>query len=147
MPEALVLGDAYARRCASSTFDRNWQQWLNEELGPCGSQHEAWKRILRRASLESLRELAKRLANDLVPLQVLMAQLAPGPLSPVVRTWLETCRERAQALIAGEREGEKPPRRVERLLTAAEYLFDYVLTWGVEAGQEADAAVITLLQE
>ena len=128
-------------------FDRDWQQWLNVELGPRGSQHESWKRILRRASLESLRELAKRLANDLVPLHLVMAQLAPGPLSPVVRTWLETCRERAQGLIAGEREGEKPPRQVERLLTAAEYLFDYVLTCGVEAVQEGDAELITLLQE
>src|SRR5205807_3836533 len=48
---------------------------------------------------------------------------------------------------AGEREGEKSPRQVERLLAAADALFAHILSGGVEAVQEGDAELIALLQE
>src|SRR6266568_3095306 len=85
-------GDGFKRH-----FDREWREWLNVELGRAGLQQKAWKQVLRRTSLESLRQLAEKLTNDLVPLQPLMAQLEPGPLAPVIRSWLETCVARARA--------------------------------------------------
>src|SRR5205085_9429541 len=44
-------------------FEREWAQWLNVELGPHGTQHEAWREVLRRSSLETLRELATTLSS------------------------------------------------------------------------------------
>jgi ATP-dependent helicase/nuclease subunit A len=128
-------------------FDRDWEGWLNIELGPRGKRHDIWKRVLHRTSLKSLRELATKLTKDLVPLPLLMAQMAPGPLSPVIIRWLEQCRDRARCLLQGERQREREPRQVEKLLNAAAQLFDLVLAGGLEAASELSTDLLVLLQE
>ncbi len=128
-------------------FDRDWQEWLTGELGPLGVRHETWRRVLRRTSLESLRVLAMRLTNDLVPLSVLMAQMKPGPLSPVIRTWLEKRLERALDLLRGERHGQREPRQVEKLLAASAQLFELVLSGGLEGALKLRPDLLAFLRE
>jgi ATP-dependent helicase/nuclease subunit A len=127
-------------------FERDWQQWLNVELGPLGERHEIWRRVLRRTSLESLRGLATKLTKDLVPLPLMMAQMEPGPMAPAIKNWLEKCLGRARALLMGERHREREPRQVEKLLEVSAHLFGLVLAGGPEATSELSQDRRILLQ-
>jgi ATP-dependent helicase/nuclease subunit A len=128
-------------------FDRDWQEWLTGELGPLGLRHETWRGVLRRTSLESLRVLAMRLTNDLVPLSVLTAQMKPGPLSPAIRTWLEKRLERARDLLKGQRHRQREPRQVEKLLAASAQIFELVLSGGLEGAFKLSPDLLALLRE
>jgi len=128
-------------------FDREWQQWLAGELGPLGMRHDTWRDILRRTSLESLRVLAMRLTNDLVPLSLLTAQMKPGPISPVIRTWLEKRLERARDLLKGERHRQREPRQIEKLLAASAQIFELVLSGGLEGAFKLSPDLLALLRE
>ncbi|HEY3198084.1 MAG TPA: UvrD-helicase domain-containing protein [Nitrospirales bacterium] len=125
-------------------FERDWQEWLQVELGSLGERHEIWKRVLRRTSLESLRELATKLTKDLVPLPLMMAQMQPGSMTPVLKNWLGKCLARTRVLLMGERHREREPRQVEKLLDVSAHLFELVLTGGLEAisGLSQDSRIL-----
>ena len=55
-------------------FKQEWAAWLDRELGPAGANKEIWRAVLRVVSLEDLRELAVKLAGELIPLDDLLVQ-------------------------------------------------------------------------
>ncbi len=52
-------------------FDKEWTKWLEAELVLDSPHANTWKRILKRLSLESLKEFAKRLSGYTIPLNSL----------------------------------------------------------------------------
>lgn len=128
-------------------FRREWEEWLDDELGIGGSRHEVWKRVLRRIGVAELRELAHALVNDLVPLEVLAGQVHDPPLSPPLRAWLEDKRRRANELATTYLEEGKEPRQVERLLEAARSVFESALARGVPGLKAVHEETAALLED
>ena len=128
-------------------FEWAWDQWLNLELGSRGLQHDVWRRILLKTSLESLRELATQLAHDHIPLRTLAAQLEQTGLSSTIVQWLEKNRERAQELLDETRREQKEPRQVEKLLACAERVFAAVGSQGLSGLTHVDPQAVLLLKD
>lgn len=128
-------------------FAREWECWLDDELGVGGSRHDVWRRVLRRIGVAELRELARALVRDLVPLDDLAEQVRDPTLSPPLRTWLQEKRERAHELSAAYLEEGKEPRQVEKLLAAARSVFDLVLARGAPGLRAVAVETAALLDE
>jgi ATP-dependent helicase/nuclease subunit A len=124
-------------------FSQEWRDWLALELGAQGQRHDLWRAVLQRTCLEDLRQFAQRLANDLIPLARLSAQLEDSAFSPAIRTWLERKQARVRALL-GRANGKKE-RRVEEMLAAAEVIFQSMLSKGVIAVADLDQDAVALL--
>jgi len=135
-------GVGFAGHC-----QREWERWLDDELGVSGSRHDVWRLVLRRAGMADLRELAQALVQDLIPLDDLVEQAQDPSLSPPLRAWLQEKRERAQELSAAYLEDRKEPRQVEKLLAAARSVFDLVLARGVPGITLLDGDSAALLNE
>jgi ATP-dependent helicase/nuclease subunit A len=102
-------------------FRSRWDLWLDQELGPQGTDHERWRRVLAHVGLEAIRELACALRSDLIPLDELRGQAGESRLSPALHDWFGVRRDRAVALLAAH---DRPKRRkVESMLAAAQALF------------------------
>jgi ATP-dependent helicase/nuclease subunit A len=127
-------------------FDQYWRQWLGRELGPAAPRSEQWKDILSRTGLDTLREFANKLANDLVPLDALESQLEAPTLSPILLRWIEENLERANALLRGQRNGDREPRQIEKLLTAAADVFARAFSHGLGKLNDIDRDLTTFLQ-
>ncbi|MEK6605622.1 MAG: UvrD-helicase domain-containing protein, partial [Nitrospirota bacterium] len=128
-------------------FQREWERWLDDELGAGGSRHDVWRRVLRRLGVAELRELARALVRDLVPLDDLAEQVQDPSLSPPLRTWLQEKREHAHSLSSAHLEEGKEPRQVEKLLAAARSVFDLVLARGAPGITALDGETTALLDE
>ena len=128
-------------------FQREWERWLDDELGAGGSRHDVWRRVLRRIGVVELREFARALVKDLVPLDELAEQVRDPSLPSPVRTWLQEKRERAHELSATYLEEEKEPRQVEKLLAAARSVFDLVLAHGAPGLRAVDGETAALLDD
>ena len=50
-------------------FDFSWRRWLDGELGPAGSQHNRWRRVLAGVTLDDLRQFTEALAGYFVDLR------------------------------------------------------------------------------
>lgn len=55
-------------------FDKEWTEWLEVELALDSPHAAVWKDVLRRLDLDSVRKLAKRLSEFIIPLDSLMAE-------------------------------------------------------------------------
>ena len=104
-------------------FKQEWAAWLDRELGPAGANKEIWRAVLRVASLEDLRELAVKLAGELIPLDDLLAQVGAsdeGIALPLpIQKWARGLSERANTL----RRAHPKTNTLERMLEeAASYL-------------------------
>ncbi len=128
-------------------FQREWERWLDDELGAGGSRHDVWRRVLRRIGVVELREFARALVKDLVPLDELAEQVRDPSLPSPVRTWLQEKRERAHELSTTHLEEEKEPRQVEKLLAAARSVFDLVLAHGAPGLRVVDGETVVLLDD
>lgn len=118
-------------------FSSRWELWLDAELGPAGANHDRWRRLLAEVGLNQLREVARELCSELVPLDELIRQCTEDRLTPALREWLSASRTRAAALLAAQ---DRPKRRkVEWLLAAARDLFDLLLERGPEGLQALPA--------
>jgi len=72
-------------------FDKEWTEWLEVELALDSSHAAVWKDVLRRLDLDSVKKLAKRLSEFIIPLDSLASgaddntrmgrQRAQSPLS------------------------------------------------------------------
>jgi ATP-dependent helicase/nuclease subunit A len=128
-------------------FQREWERWLDDELGAGGSRHDVWRRVLRRIGVVELRELARALVKDLVPLDDLAEQVRDTSLSPPVRAWLQEKRDRANELSTAHLEEGKELRQVERLLAAARSVFDLILARGAPGIKAVDGDTAALLDD
>ncbi len=128
-------------------FQREWERWLDDELGAAGSRHGIWKKVLRRTGVAELCELARALVKDLVPLDTLEQQINDSSLSAPVRAWLQDKRARATELSTAYLEDGKEPRQVERLLSAACGVFDLALARGVPGLRMVDGETAALLMD
>ena len=98
-------------------FQINWDRWLDDELGSTGLQHDRWRRILKGATLDDLREFTRALAGDFVDLDELESQCGSLPLEGALRDWIVAMHDRAATLLAAQ---DRPKRRkAEEMLAAA----------------------------
>ena len=98
-------------------FSREWTLWLDRELGPHGGHHAAWKAPLEVVTLEDLRELARALVGELIPLEDVLVE--GGRIPPPVRQWLMGLARTAHTL----RYAQAKVNTLERMLEdAASYL-------------------------
>jgi|CXWL01.1.fsa_nt_gi ATP-dependent helicase/nuclease subunit A len=99
-------------------FVQQWAGWLDQELGPHGSAHEIWRRVLDQCPLDQLEALARALSGEMIPLDGLAMSLVE-PFPDVVRGWMETLAQQATAL----RMAHAKPLTIERMLdVAVDYL-------------------------
>jgi ATP-dependent helicase/nuclease subunit A len=99
-------------------FQREWELWLDAELGTPGAHQEAWRAALAAASPEDIRELAVRLCSELIPLEVVAGQVSPeaDPALPhAMRRWVGGLASRAALL----RQARAKTNTLERMLDAA----------------------------
>lgn len=110
-------------------FAREWDLWLDRELGAGGTDHERWKELIKECGLDGVRQLAWALTSELVDVASLARQVGESALQPAMRTWIEERRGRAEALL---REHDRPKRRKIELITAAVVeLLDVLLDQGL----------------
>ncbi len=110
-------------------FAAEWELWMAGELGPDGSNHPRWSRLLTELGLDRIREMSLSLCSELVPLEELTRHVAEDALSPTLRGWIMGKRVRAAELLAAYDRAKR--RKAEALLAAAVRLFDVLLQEGV----------------
>ncbi|MBM4134701.1 MAG: hypothetical protein FJ245_13160 [Nitrospira sp.] len=103
-------------------FVREWERWLDEQLGPKGQDHETWRTVLRAVTLDEAGALAEQLAGELTPVDRAAAASSEAGLSPAIAAWLETLGREARAL----RAGRDKTTLIERMLDAAAARFERV---------------------
>ncbi len=102
-------------------FTTWWNLWLDRELAQQGSNHVLWRRLLSRATLDELRDLARSLCNELVELDEVRNQIETTELTGSLRDWLACAHDRAGTLLAAH---DRPKRRkIELMLAAGQSLF------------------------
>jgi len=111
-------------------FAAEWDLWLDSELGPHGSQHGEWRRLLSTCSLGQLRELAYALRSELIPLAELSRQVEAGALSPALREWFAAKLDRAAALVKTREHAKR--QKADTMLEAAHRLFDALVCRGLD---------------
>jgi len=110
-------------------FDFSWRRWLDEELGPAGSQHDRWRRVLAGVTLDDLRQFTEALAGDFVDLRELERQCQSLPLEGPFRDWIVAMHGRAAALLAVQDRTKR--RKAEQMLAAAVQSMTLLLEQGV----------------
>ncbi len=103
-------------------FVREWDLWLDEQLGPKGPDHETWRTVLRAVTLDEARALAEQLAGELTPVDRAAAASSEAGLPPAIAAWLGNLGREARAL----RAGRDKITLIERMLDAAAARFERV---------------------
>ena len=94
-------------------FNREWDQWVQHELDVGGRRHDVWRQMLARYSLDDVKQLARALTDELIPLP---GVLTPQPeITPHLRSWLATLRDRGCLL----QETYQGTLKINRLLDQA----------------------------
>jgi ATP-dependent helicase/nuclease subunit A len=109
-------------------FQISWDRWLDDELGSFGPQHDRWRRILARTSLDNLRQFTSALAGDFVNLEELERQCQSSSLEGPLRDWVAATHRRGTTLLAAQDRSTR--RRVEHMLAAAVQLLALMLEQG-----------------
>ncbi|HJU04184.1 MAG TPA: UvrD-helicase domain-containing protein [Nitrospiraceae bacterium] len=123
-------------------FSTQWDIWLDEELGPKGSNHPHWRRLLAAVGLAEMRKLASALCSELVPLDEIQQQSQDPTLSPAIRDWFVAKRDRAaQLLTAYDRQKR---RKAELSMAAVHDLLGVLVECGIEEVQKLDAARLNI---
>ena len=110
-------------------FAAQWDIWLDSELGPNGSQHERWRRLLEDNDLRQLRDMAYALRSELIPLDELSRQNGTTVLAPTLREWFATRRDRAAVLSRTHERAKR--RKIESMLASAQGLFSLMVQDGL----------------
>lgn len=106
-------------------FDREWEFWLDSELGPNGINHAGWRRLLAEVDLAKIREIVLSLCQTPIPFDELTKEIEQGECSSALQEWILAMRTKAARLLAAY---DRPRRRkVESLLAGLEELFDLML--------------------
>jgi ATP-dependent helicase/nuclease subunit A len=143
-------------------FEREWPDFLDDELGPEAPRAAAWERALELHSMDDLRQAARALADFGMPapdewrercedpraaLAALTGDIASGaqrlldlglPFAPGFRKYLEAQRDLALAFLEGRwRGGETPPPDAEALETLEKSVPDPGTRVQAEAAEQA----------
>ncbi|GJL62011.1 MAG: hypothetical protein NPIRA04_06650 [Nitrospirales bacterium] len=114
----------------SEYFTHEWNAWIDDELGPYGTQHERWRTFLPHIRLESFRELAFDLSLDTSSLDLLLEQTRSTEISGRLRDWVRSQRDRVEMLLTLY--ALPKPRKVERALAVAKQVLTVLLEQGLD---------------
>ena len=117
-------------------FSHEWDQWVQRELDANGRRYDAWHRVLVRYDLDDVKQLARALTDELVPMSGI--RTSQPAITPHLRSWLATLRDRGRLL----QERYQGTLKINRLLDAAVALLAGVETRGVLRLQDADESVV-----
>ena len=123
-------------------FNHEWDQWVQRELDTGGRRHDAWRRMLMRYSLEDVKQLARALTDEFIPLPEVPTR--QPEVTPHLRSWLATLRGRGCRL----QDTYQGALKINRLLDAAVALVADVETEGMPRPEDADKnAAAAVLQQ
>ena len=109
-------------------FHSCWDNWLDDELGSAGPQHDRWRRVLDGTTLDDLQQFTTALAGDFVDIDELERQCRSLPLEGLLRHWVEAMYGRAATLLVAQ---DRPKRRkAENMLAATVRLLALLLEKG-----------------
>jgi len=112
-------------------FESRWENWIAEELGKGGRQHERWRQVLGVTNLGDLRQLAEILACESIDLNELERQCGASLIHETLRDWLAAMRDRVSSLLAARSSARQ--LKTERMLAATERFFSLLRGKGTEA--------------
>lgn len=123
-------------------FNREWDQWVQRELDVGGRRHDVWRQVLARYDLNDVKQLARALTDELIPLPGIRT---PQPtVTPHLRSWLATLRDHGCLL----QERYQGTLKINRLLDAAVALLAGVDTESTPRRDPADESLdATVLQQ
>jgi ATP-dependent helicase/nuclease subunit A len=96
-------------------FDEQWDLWLDQELGLTGHHDDAWRKILRKLTLDQINALAKSLCFETVELGLAKPNSMNDEPLECLQAWLRSLKSRATALLKVHTEN----RQNEKLVGAA----------------------------
>ncbi|MDR4462260.1 MAG: UvrD-helicase domain-containing protein [Nitrospirales bacterium] len=106
------------------TFQEAWDAWLEQELGAQGASHAQWQDLLNHVGLKEIRSFAFSLCQDQISIPELSHQLwSEGP-SLAFRMWLQNKQHQVRSWLM--QYDRAKPRKIEKLLSLAERVFDRV---------------------
>ena len=109
-------------------FHSCWDNWLDDELGSAGPQHDRWRRVLAGTTLDDLQQFTAALAGDFVDVDEVERQCRSLPLEGFLRHWVEAMHGRAATLLVAQ---DRPKRRkAENMLAATVRLLALLLEKG-----------------
>ncbi|MCA9422131.1 MAG: UvrD-helicase domain-containing protein, partial [Nitrospira sp.] len=106
------------------TFQDAWEAWLEQELGVHGSAHAQWQELLNHMGLKEIRSFAFSLCQDQISIYEFEQQVGLEGFPPAFRTWLQSKQRQVRSLLT--QYDRVKPRKIEKLLTLAERVFDQV---------------------
>ena len=123
-------------------FNREWDQWVQHELDVGGRRHDVWRQMLAHYSLDDVKQLARALTDELIPLP---GVLTPQPeITSHLRSWLATLRDRGCRL----QETYQGTLKINRLLDQAVELLAGLATEQTTRLEDADEnSAATVLQQ
>jgi ATP-dependent helicase/nuclease subunit A len=80
-------------------FQEQWALWLDQELSRDAERKDRWKQVLRRLTLEELRELAFCLGPETVPLEALSEAAKASGIPDSIARWLKAIEREGRRLI------------------------------------------------
>ena len=111
-------------------FRREWDLWLDGELGPAGADHQTWRVVLDLFSLDELRAITFSLHGDLIDLEQLIGQVKETTLSPELREWFARRQAHTEELLSKH---DRPTRRkIEQILAAVGDLCERLRSQGLD---------------
>jgi ATP-dependent helicase/nuclease subunit A len=81
-------------------FNEQWAVWLDRELGRWGGRHQTWRQVLRKISLDILRDLAFSMCSETIPLTRLAETFDRTEVDPKLKEWLAERARGARELIS-----------------------------------------------
>ncbi|MET0517133.1 MAG: UvrD-helicase domain-containing protein, partial [Nitrospiraceae bacterium] len=117
-----------------SHFMKRWEKWLDQELGPTGTDHDRWRPLLKTFGLETMKNVAYALRSELFPLEELQQQLSQVTVSPLIQEWFRAKLDQADQLL--RRHQQFQPKKIDSMLAVSAEIFRRLVQNGV-AGLES----------
>jgi ATP-dependent helicase/nuclease subunit A len=109
-------------------FAQAWDLWIDRELSRQGTNHERWRRLLTRTTVEDIRHVVYSLCSELIDLPAISSQVERGQFAPAEVQWIGELRDRAQTLL--NRYDRPKRRKIEDMLQATVTLTSSLLQQG-----------------
>src|SRR3972149_4859507 len=103
-------------------FEREWEEWLDVQLSAGSKRGEAWKEVLRKVPIESMKIFAKCLCRETVPLS---SPVCHPELVNNLLAWLEQEKRNAREILNRYEGGRKV--KMQDLLRESITLFDNII--------------------
>lgn len=107
-------------------FEREWEEWLDEELSAGSPRRGEWKEVLGRVSLDNVKVFAKCLCRETIPLSSIGNESTEGQVQRVFREWVEAEKAKAQAMLNKYQE-VRNVKKMPALLMRSIDIFDHII--------------------